>query len=320
MVTVAKQAAPTVIVTQRVKPGREEAFWHWQECINRAVAKYSGFLGTEVVAPANGGGEWTVVYRFDSLPHLEAWLESGERERLLASGMDLLAVPASQQVIMDGRDEGLVTAVLVQLVDPALEDEFVRWQQQLTDAESRFPGFHGSQLFRPVPGVQEKWVAMFRFDTEEHLNDWLQSPERMRLLEEGARFSDVEIHRVASSFGSWFSFGGQRREAASPNWKTALSVLVGLYPTVVVLTVAISEVWPGGVLWQTLLVGNVLSVTLLTWAVMPGITRALNFWLVPESGRAGRRLDLIGAALSIGLVAVAATAAWLITTVAWTLP
>jgi len=92
-------------------------------------------------------------------------------------------------------------------IDPALVEEFLDWQQRLTDAERAFPGFGGSELFRQVPGVQEDWTAVFRFDTEEHLNDWVESPDRKRLLDEGAHFQNFEPHRVASPFGSWFSFG-----------------------------------------------------------------------------------------------------------------
>ena len=36
-----------------------------------------------------------------------------------------------------------------------------------------------------------------------------------------------------------------RRAGVPGDWKTALSVLVGLYPTVVLLTLAISHIWPG---------------------------------------------------------------------------
>jgi len=76
-------------------------------------------------------------------------------------------------------------------IDPALVEEFLDWQQRLTDAERAFPGFGGSELFRQVPGVQEDWTAVFRFDTEEHLNDWLESPDRKRLLDEGAHFQKL---------------------------------------------------------------------------------------------------------------------------------
>jgi antibiotic biosynthesis monooxygenase (ABM) superfamily enzyme len=315
----AQRAPATVVVSQPVKSGREDDFRQWQDAMNRAVASFAGFLGTEVVAPGDEGREWTVIYRFDSKAHLEAWLASSDRAEILNRGTDLFDGAASQRVLIGEHEEDFVTVVVSHPVDPALVDEFLDWQQRVTDAERAFPGFGGSELFRPVPGVQEDWTAVFRFDTEEHLNDWLESPERKRLLDEGAHFQDFELHRIASPFGSWFSFGDADTEAPA-QWKTALSVLVGLYPTVVLLTLGISEIWEDGELWETLLLGNILSVGLLTWVVMPIVTRALRFWLAPESRSAGGRLDATGAAVSIGFLTLAAIVFWLVTTQIWTLP
>jgi uncharacterized protein len=113
---------------------------------------------------------------------------------------------------------------------------------------------------------------------------------------------------------------GDEEQVGLPKWKTGLSVLVGLYPTVVLLTLAISEIWPGGPLWATLLVGNICSVSLLTWLVMPVVTRALRFWLVPGHQISRARLDFIGAAASIGFLTIAALVFWLCTTQIWHLP
>ncbi len=315
----ARPAPATVLVSQRVKPGCEEDFRQWQDDVNRTVASFSGFLGTEVVAPRGAGGEWTVLYRFDSKAHLESWLGSAERTEALGRGTALFDGQASQQVMIGTADEDVVTVVVSHPVDPAHEDDFVAWQQRVTDAERGFPGFLGSELFRPVPGVQDEWTAMFRFDTEQHLNGWLESPGRQKLLEEGRQFQEFELHRVASPFGSWFAFNGDKASAPA-SWKTALSVLVGLYPTVVLLTLGISEVWPTGQLWESLLVGNILSVALLTWVVMPVVTRALRFWLAPDQGHASRRVDMIGTVASVAFLAVAALVFWLVTTQLWTLP
>jgi len=315
----APRAPATVVITQRVKPGREDDFRDWQDGINRASASFPGFLGTEVVPSRDEVGEWTVIYRFDSKPHLEEWLSSSERQEILDRGSDVFEAEQSQRVLIGEREEDFVTVVVTHPVDPDLVDEFLDWQERVTAAERTFPGFGGAEVFPPVPGLQEGWTTVFRFDTEDHLNAWLESPERRRLLDESAHFRDFELHRIGGLFGSWFSFGRDDAEVP-PEWKTALSVLVGLYPTVVLLTLAINEVWENGELWATLLLGTAVSVTLLTWVVMPIVTRALRFWLVPDPSRASRRLDAIGAALSIGFLTLAAIVFWLVTTQIWTPP
>jgi len=103
-------------------------------------------------------------------------------------------------------------------------------------------------------------------------------------------------------------------------WKTAFSVLVALYPTVVLLTLIITELWKKAELWASLLVGNILSVALLTWVMMPIATRALRFWLAPEYGRSSARLDGIGALVSVAFLTLTALVFWACTTQIWHLP
>jgi antibiotic biosynthesis monooxygenase (ABM) superfamily enzyme len=310
----------TVVLALLVRPGHEQAFQHWQEDINRAVALLPGFRGIEVVAPAGAGDRWTIMYRFASLPQLEAWLSSADREKLVRDGAHHLGGPTSQHVLLSHVEGETVTVVISHPVRPEHETEFVAWHDRLTAAEREHAGFQGSQLYRPVSGIQENWTAVVRFDTAEHLDAWLGSPRRAALLDEGRHFRDFDLQRVSSPYGSWFSSVEEDGAGGPPQWKSALSVLVGLYPTVVLLTLGISALWKHGPLWATLLVGNVLSVTLLTWVVMPVVTRALRFWLAPAPDADPGRVNAIGAIASTGFLTVAALAFWLVTTQIWTLP
>ena len=317
----AAQPTPAmVVISQRMKHGRENDVRRWQEDMNQAVSAFTGYVGNDV-GSSEYPDTWTVIYRFDSKPRLMSWLTSPEREAVLGQGAGLFDGLATQHVLV--RDDGanVVTAVVSHPVNPADVDAFLAWQEHVTDAERRFAGFRGAELFRPVPGVQDEWTALYRFDTDEHLNAWLESPERKKLLAEGKRFANFQLNRISTPFGSWFAQpGGDEHGGGPAQWKTALSVLVGLYPTVVLLTLAISELWKKADLWASLLVGNILSVTLLTWVVMPVVTRALRFWLEPAGMRASARLDVLGALVSVAFLMFAALLFWACTTQIWHLP
>jgi hypothetical protein len=317
----AEQRGPaTVVIAQRMKPGREGDVRHWQEDVNRVVSDFAGYLGNDVAGSA-AADEWTVIYRFDSKPHLESWLASPERDELLGRGAGYFDGPAAQHVLVRDQDADVITVVVAHPVDPADEDDFLAWQERVTDAERQFAGFRGAELFRPVAGVQDEWTALYRFDTDEHVSAWLESAERQKLLDEGRRFKDFKLHRISSPFGSWFAPPDGEEDGEGPaQWKTALSVLLGLYPTVVLLTLGISALWKNAELWVSLLVGNILSVSLLTWVVMPVVTRALRFWLVPEGHRANPRRDALGALVSLAFLTFAAFVFWLCTTQVWHLP
>src|SRR5437588_4437020 len=219
----------TVVIEQRVHSSREKEFRLWHNKVNLAVASFAGFLGTELVPPDEGGDKWSVIYRFDSTVNLETWLHSAVRRKLLEEGAALFTAPASQLVLAADTAK-TATVVVSHRVHPASEEEFLEWQERVTEAERGFAGFRGSELLRSVAGVQPDWLVVYRFDSDEHLDDWLNSPERERLLAEGKKFRSFALQRMARPFGNWFSLPDDAPHAPPPSsWKSALSVLVGLY-------------------------------------------------------------------------------------------
>lgn len=315
--------AATVVIGEHVAAGCEERHRAWQSKVNQVAATFPGFIGAEVRPPDEPDGDWTVVYQFDSVPHLQSWLNSVARQELLDEGADLHDRPATQQVVVGSpAPDELVTVVVSHRVDPACVDEFLAWQRKMTDAERDFDGFKGSEIFRPVPGVQDEWTAVYRFDTGEHLEAWLDSETRHQLLEEGAAFKDYKLRTIRNSFGNWFDFAGGDEEAKGPgSFATSIAVWVGLYPTVMVLTLAIAELFPHSPLWQTLIVGNLVSSFAMTYISMPWYAnRILRSWLTAGGGAAqpATTLKWLGvSALSVGAWAVFF---WLVTTRIWHLP
>jgi len=70
----------TTTVTRRVKPGHEPFYEQFLEGVIAAARRFPGHLGVDVFRPeTTAGGEYRIVYRFDSRAHLEAWLDSDER-------------------------------------------------------------------------------------------------------------------------------------------------------------------------------------------------------------------------------------------------
>ena len=137
-----------MVIAQRMKRGREADVRRWQEDVNRAVAEFAGYLGNDVT-PSAEADEWTVVYRFDSKPHLESWLTSKQRSELIGRGAGLFDGPASQNVLVGEDESDLVTVVVSHPVNPSDEDAFLAWHERVADAERGFAGFRGAELFRP---------------------------------------------------------------------------------------------------------------------------------------------------------------------------
>ncbi|MDT5334551.1 MAG: uncharacterized protein QOD90_56 [Mycobacterium sp.] len=314
--------AATVIIGQRVRPEHENEFTAWQHELNETASHYPGFLGAEVTAPTPVQPDWVVVYRFDSIANVQAWINSATRQDRLAAGQKYLDGPPTQQVVGGAAKptDQLVTVVVSHRVGADQIDEFLAWQERLRLAESAFEGYRGSEIFRPVEGVQEEWTALYRFGTAEDLDRWMVSDQRRELLAEGRTFHDFQLRTVDNSFGSWFAFDEHGNQAPPPSeTKSAVAVWVGLYPTVVVLTLLLSPLKMP--LWLGLLIGNLLSSFTMSFLTMPYYANPLlKRWLRPPPEAPRVRANLRG----IGIV-LAANAFWvavfyLVTRVFWHLP
>jgi uncharacterized protein len=93
-------------------------------------------------------------------------------------------------------------------------------------------------------------------------------------------------------------------------------VLLALYPTVMLLTILVSPLMQHLPLAVQMLVGNVLSIILLTWLVMPGVGRLLRFWLAtPISGAAsgGRwKMEVLGVSIVAVSIALFVLIFWVV--------
>jgi antibiotic biosynthesis monooxygenase (ABM) superfamily enzyme len=84
----------TVVVTRRVKAGREQAYEAWLERLLSEASSLPGYLGTTVQRPPPGGREYTSVFRFDTVEHLRNFEQSELRRRALVEVGELVEADA----------------------------------------------------------------------------------------------------------------------------------------------------------------------------------------------------------------------------------
>jgi antibiotic biosynthesis monooxygenase (ABM) superfamily enzyme len=314
--------AATVIIGQKARPGSEQDFESWQQGMNREASKYPGFLAAEINPPTAVQPDWIVVYRFDSVAHVQAWINSSTRQGHLEQGRPYFDGPGTQQVVGGGArpTDPLVTVVVTHRVNPEDVTEFLAWQDRLRLAESQFNGFRGTELFRPVEGVQDEWTALYRFENADDLDKWLLSKERGLLLAEGEKFSEFHSRTIDNSFGSWFAFDENGKQAPPPSQtKTSIAVWVGLYPTVVILTLLLSPLKMP--IWLGMLIGNLLSSFAISFVVMPHyVNPLLKHWLRPPPDAPKARTNWQGIGIVAALNLFWVVVFYLVTRVFWHLP
>jgi uncharacterized protein len=310
--TPASGGAVTLVTQTRVREGRTEEFGQWQSAISAAAAEFPGFI-TQSVLPPNPPlqVDWVIQQRFASLEAASAWLRSERRAGLLDAAQPMLAGHDDVHLVRDsaaGVRPAPVSAVISSRVRPGREAAFRAWEQRIAAAQAKSPGFQGYRFEPPIPGVQDDWLAILRFDTERNLQAWLDSPERKQLLEQAAPFLD-EFHArvVRTGFEQWFPSAADGSSAPAA-WKQNMIVLLLLYPVVFLFGISVQTpvlIGKAGLpFWLALFIGNVLSVWALSWLV-PWVSSGFGWWLAPARN-AGRRTSLAGATLILLLYA-----AWL---------
>lgn len=187
--------------------------------------------------------------------------------------------------LTDRRDTPVTVAVSRHVI-PGREAAFAEWAQGISADAARFPGHLGAGYIRPARADDEHTIV-YRFDTREHFDAWQGSGERSRWME-ASRDLIVGEPRVQMATGLeyWFADPSCATGAPPKVWKQALLTWLGLYPTVLVVAYTVGALIAGWPLPARSIVTTALSVLLMTWVVMPFVTRVFRRFLRPGATQA----------------------------------
>ncbi|HSK56865.1 MAG TPA: antibiotic biosynthesis monooxygenase [Jiangellales bacterium] len=174
-----------------------------------------------------------------------------------------------------------VTVTVARRVSPGREAEYERWVDGILRAAARFDGFLGGGLLRP-PQPGSEWHVVYRFRDDAALHRWEASPQRAGWLAAAEDFVDEERTAAVSGLETWFELPG-RTAPAPPKWKMAVVTFAAIYPLALLINVLLvphTQGWP--VLLRPLVFAGIL-VPVMTWIVMPRLTRWVRRWLYPGS-------------------------------------
>jgi antibiotic biosynthesis monooxygenase (ABM) superfamily enzyme len=170
-----------------------------------------------------------------------------------------------------------VTVTVARRVAPGRAEEFEDWVDGILGAASGFPGFLGGGALRPGR-VEGEWHVVYRFASAADLDRWESSPVRTHWLDRAEDLMDETGVQRVSGLETWFSLPG-RTAPAPPKWKMAAVTLLAIVPLVLLMNVLVLPLlrgWP--LVGRTLVFSGTLT-TLMTWVVMPRMTRIFRRFL-----------------------------------------
>lgn len=294
-----------------VKPDFKSAFADWQGHLNAKIAAFPGFVSLEILSPEKPAElEWVIIQRFYTAEHALAWQKSEERKELIDELRKLLVdegPEAIQETEIESKEllRGGVTEVFITQVNPEKDSAFRKWIAKIHQIEAKFPGFRGVYVQSPSIGQGKNWITLLQFDSPENLDRWLASPEREQILSESKpMIASFESHSVISPYAGWFSSIAKRGELP-PVWKQTMLILLVLFPIVMLelkfLNPLTTFLGPS----LSTFIGNAISVTLISWPMMPIAIWYLGWWLAPEGKKLSKAVLGTGVVLLLYLIEIA---------------
>jgi len=140
---------------------------------------------------------------------------------------------------MEEFDAAGVTGIVWRRVTPGREPEAEAIMQKLMALARQSEGYIGSEIFPPIPGVQEAYVVLARYSRGTFLRGWLASETRQAYLREmeallaepAVEFFFAHSRRQAGTASSVFAYRvSEGREADFREWRRRILEEVRKWP------------------------------------------------------------------------------------------
>jgi uncharacterized protein len=175
------------------------------------------------------------------------------------------------------------TVVITHRLREHQQAAYESWVEEIAPLCKASPGHLDWHIVRPIAGLTETYTVIIRFDTEEHLRQWMESPTRAGLIEKvRPLFVTDDDFFISSGLDFWFTPAGAKARVPV-RWKQYLVTWSAIYPLALGMPLAVTPILkflgvPGNPFIATLAVTG-LVVFLMVYVVMPRYTRLVQRWL-----------------------------------------
>ncbi len=172
-----------------------------------------------------------------------------------------------------------VTIIVKRRPKPGMEKEFEQVMTGTTHDAMKFEGHLGVNIIKPIT-KGDYYRIVFKFDSMRHYIAWESSENREQWMQRYAEVTmdDVE-QEILSGLETWFTLPGGEAVVPPPRHKMAVVIWISIFPLSLVLHYFLAPLLVDIPEVGQIAVYSVVMVLLMTYLVMPTMSKLFHRWL-----------------------------------------
>ncbi|MFT6791807.1 MAG: antibiotic biosynthesis monooxygenase (ABM) superfamily enzyme [Cellvibrionaceae bacterium] len=173
-----------------------------------------------------------------------------------------------------------VSVVVDRNVLPGKVKEFKKYIGKAIEASSKFPGYLGTDIINPEGN--DRYIIVFRFSSKEKSDDWIVSEERHFWVSKIDQVIEKPTELVSlTGMETWFTLSKAKNFVPPPKFKMAIVTYLAIAPTLTTFDWLFGAYFSSMPNYLVFFVSSPFVVILMTYAVMPMMTKLFKNFLYP---------------------------------------
>ncbi len=181
-----------------------------------------------------------------------------------------------------------ITLVISEVIDPNRIQEYEAWTKGINQVAQQFNGFLGVEVISPRDAGYPEYVVIVKFENYNSFRTWMTSPIYHEWLEKSRGLIAVRsTQQLPSGLEMWFSLPKNKWTdyTEPPYYKKVILGVLAVYPLILLSNFLLNPFLQNFGYFLSLLISVIFVSALLTYPVMPQLTKLFRFWLYPSLAR-----------------------------------